>query len=552
MKSGKRTISALISLFLSMIMVMTMAAAAFAEDTDETGSGYRKLAFSDSIDQDDIKGADPDELLEKYFLSDDSDTNGLTAPEAPLSAKGSRLGGKNLKFYNYYKSIIKKVSAGKTTATTKKVSLKKILGKRTFTARQLGVKKIGYKKNGRWYVTSAAQKKIQELLGPENWKKVYQGLLSDMTSESYWVDWYTDNSFIRYNCAYRYTSDTLTFEKNDWIEFCLPVMPEFAKAKNSAYNYIYKVDKNKINSASKARSNARRIVQTFDNEIPTTFAGYSPEAIDYLRLWYYCRVIADLNTYDSYSAQLEPEDRYWHGPWSMIYVFDDDTGTNAVCAGYARAFKYLCDLTDFESDWIDCQIATGSAGGVNSSHMWNIVRMNDGLNYLVDPTWIDDDTNSAADERWFMRGDPYGSSTSFTVEGIYREYDDWTKSVFAAAERKLAAKDSYEFSSDRPILLKGTKISGVYSRNKGFKIKWNKMKTPLGALYVDGYQIQYSTNKSFSNAKSVKVKGYNKSSKVIRNLKKNKRYYVRIRTYAKLGKHTYYSSWSGRKRIKTK
>ncbi len=78
------------------------------------------------------------------------------------------------------------------------------------------------------------------------------------------------------------------------------------------------------------------------------------------------------------------------------------------------------------------------------------------------------------------------------------------------------------------------------------------MISTLGALYVDGYQIQYSTSKSFKHAKTVKVKGYKRSSKTIKKLKRNKRYYVRVRTYAKMGHKTYYSKWSKKKRIRTK
>ena len=53
-------------------------------------------------------------------------------------------------------------------------------------------------------------------------------------------------------------------------------------------------------------------------------------------------------------------------------------------------------------------------------------------------------------------------------------------------------------------------------------------------------------------AKNVYVKGFAQSSKLIKKLKKNKKYYVRIRTYAKVGKGTYYSAWSAKKKVKTK
>lgn len=54
------------------------------------------------------------------------------------------------------------------------------------------------------------------------------------------------------------------------------------------------------------------------------------------------------------------------------------------------------------------------------------------------------------------------------------------------------------------------------------------------------------------SGKTVTVKGYTKTSKKISKLKKKKTYYVRVRTYKKVGKTTFYSTWSKTKHIKTK
>ena len=50
------------------------------------------------------------------------------------------------------------------------------------------------------------------------------------------------------------------------------------------------------------------------------------------------------------------------------------------------------------------------------------------------------------------------------------------------------------------------------------------------------------------NAKTVTVKG--KTSRVIKNLKKGKTYYVRVRTYKTVDKVKYYSGWCGKKKVK--
>ncbi len=69
---------------------------------------------------------------------------------------------------------------------------------------------------------------------------------------------------------------------------------------------------------------------------------------------------------------------------------------------------------------------------------------------------------------------------------------------------------------------------------------------------INGYQVQYSTNKKFKKAKSVKVKNKKTVKAKIKNPKAGKTYYVRVRTYKKVGKAYYYSKWSKAKTVKVK
>ena len=48
------------------------------------------------------------------------------------------------------------------------------------------------------------------------------------------------------------------------------------------------------------------------------------------------------------------------------------------------------------------------------------------------------------------------------------------------------------------------------------------------------------------------IKANKTTSTVLKKLKKKKTYYVRVRTYKKLGKKTYYSKWSNIKSVKIK
>lgn len=91
------------------------------------------------------------------------------------------------------------------------------------------------------------------------------------------------------------------------------------------------------------------------------------------------------------------------------------------------------------------------------------------------------------------------------------------------------------------------KLTGVKNyKGKKLKAYWKKN------TKVTGYQIQYSTSSKFKSAKTVTVKGYKSTSKTITKLTKNKKYYVRVRTYKTVSKVNYYSGWSNVKSITIK
>ncbi|MCR5816169.1 MAG: fibronectin type III domain-containing protein, partial [Ruminococcus sp.] len=95
------------------------------------------------------------------------------------------------------------------------------------------------------------------------------------------------------------------------------------------------------------------------------------------------------------------------------------------------------------------------------------------------------------------------------------------------------------------IVLEGTKLKTVKSKTTGqFKATWTKTTKP-----VSGYQISYSTSQKFAKSKTKKS---TKTSITINKLNKNKTYYVRVRTYKKVGNKIYYSKWSNVKKVKIK
>ena len=96
------------------------------------------------------------------------------------------------------------------------------------------------------------------------------------------------------------------------------------------------------------------------------------------------------------------------------------------------------------------------------------------------------------------------------------------------------------------ILPKGTAMTKLTSAKKSFSAKWKKQNS------VSGYQIQYATNAKFTSAKIKTVKKSGSLKCTVNNLKKNKNYYIRIRTYKTVSKKHYMSTWSKTYKVKTK
>lgn len=110
-------------------------------------------------------------------------------------------------------------------------------------------------------------------------------------------------------------------------------------------------------------------------------------------------------------------------------------------------------------------------------------------------------------------------------------------------------KGNYSGTASRTFRIypKGTSITKLTAKSKGFKVNWKKQSSQ-----TTGYQIQYSVNKNFSGKTTKTITKNSTTSATYKSLKAKKGYYVRIRTYKKVGGTTYYSAWSQVKTVKTK
>lgn len=95
---------------------------------------------------------------------------------------------------------------------------------------------------------------------------------------------------------------------------------------------------------------------------------------------------------------------------------------------------------------------------------------------------------------------------------------------------------------------KKTSISKIKAQKKGFKVTWKKVSN------AKCYQIKYSTSKKFTKktSKTATVKKATTTSKTVKDLKKKKTYYVKVRSYKTVNGKKVYSDWSNVKKVKTK
>ncbi len=115
---------------------------------------------------------------------------------------------------------------------------------------------------------------------------------------------------------------------------------------------------------------------------------------------------------------------------------------------------------------------------------------------------------------------------------------------------KVKFKGKYSGTKTKYFIIKpkSTWLKELFSGKGSFTAFWNKQITQ-----VSGYQLQLSTSRNFDkNKKTVTLSNPKTVKKTVKNLKSKKKYYVRIRTYKKVGKKKFYSAWSKAKTVKTK
>ena len=250
-----------------------------------------------------------------------------------------------------------------------------------------------------------ATEKAKELTAFDANAVIY-ALLYDHPYEMFWYD-KTAQTPMTMRAGYASQSNSVTITLTCIFEF--PVAKAYSATNETGTLKLGNV----MTAVNEAVTNANTIVAN------------SASLSDREKLIEYKNKICDLTSYNTAAAH--DDTTVFGDPWQMIYVFDGDSGTNVVCEGYAKAFKYLCDQSDFTSDNIGCYLVSGKMWKNNKTaeaHMWNIVTLEDGKRYLADVTNCDTGSIGAPD-LLFLTG--YDGKTEISVSGYdTTQYDFWT------------------------------------------------------------------------------------------------------------------------------
>ncbi len=320
-------------------------------------------------------------------------------PTASAASPEDRLEGFNEEIYEFLKAEIKAVASGSKTSTEFKISDDNGILK--WTKEDLGVSALVSGGAFTQEALDAATAKFNEAF---DFNKTNATLMMELPFDLYWYDKTKGISMMTNRSG---NSNEIKITS---ITFKFAVSQDYASG-------TYQTNPTKIAAAQTAATAAQSIV--------AKYAGKS----DLEKLAAYKDEICQLVSYNHAAA--DDDSTPYGNPWQLISVFDGNTTTNVVCEGYAKAFKYLCDLTDFDGD-VECHLVDGyMQGGTGAGgHMWNVVEINGGV-LMVDVTNCDAGTVGAPDKLFLQVGEKYGNGYAVDCgyQTIYYTYYESIKDL---------------------------------------------------------------------------------------------------------------------------
>ena len=426
MKKQTKLLSLLISLALLLtILPSTVRAEGSQEEPQPVVGKCEVFVTNHTVPEDD--GYTEAELLEGYFFS----VSGLYEDNSsPFLAPRPALPGELSSVYNEVKPMVKLVADGTRASTIFEVP-----GTWAKTKSEWGITGEGISAGT---LTAEASAAIEAAF---NLDALMQRMLSEMPYELYWFD-KTEGIGMSYGVS---LSGEILTVKN--LKLSMYISQAYAKINEGGATYDpLTADTAKTSAAKRAAENATQVVAA------------NTAKSDHEKLKAYLDYIKDAVSYNNEAANNNATP--YGDPWQIIYVFDNDSSTNVVCEGYAKAFKHLCDLSSFSESDLFCSLVTGTmtVGTSAGPHMWNIVTIG-GRNYLVDATNCDADTVGAPDKLFLCGAAENAPSTKYTAtagnQSIVYEYDADTLSDYASSDLKLE-KMPYSPTSVSGLTVSGT------------------------------------------------------------------------------------------------
>ena len=252
---------------------------------------------------------------------------------------------------------------------------------------------------------------------------IISALLADCPYEFYWHD---KTVGVRRNVHI-----SATYQNGEWRCYITGDYTFYFAVAGEFEDGAYTVDVLKTGAATTAVGNAQLILS----------AGNGLSDID--KLYHFKTAICNAV---SYNFDAVNNSTPYGNPWQLIWVFDGDSSTNVVCEGYSKAFQYLCDKAVFSDNRVCAYTATGvmSGGTGAGNHMWNIVTLDDGRNYLADVTNSDSGTVGQTGDLFlvpFTAGSVEAGYTfrCFGDEDIDYTYDAKTLSLFSTEDLTISS-----------------------------------------------------------------------------------------------------------------
>ena len=365
----------------------------------------------DNITADD--GTENEELLNAF--TEQLLLEAIPGRQAMKAAKniGGGFTGVQSAIYGALRSKIEKTAEGTRASTKYTVDLSDF--NLSYTASELGFSSFN-SSNQSAAVSRAAQK------GGIDLHVILSALLADCPYELYWFD---KTIGVRPQYTADVTSSKVTI---NGLSMSFRVAGEYAASN-------YKLDTTCIDTVNRAINRAKSIADSVS------------ALSDWEKLASFRRQICSLTDYNTAATGYNVT---YGNPWQIIWVFDGKDSTKVVCEGYAKAFQYLCDQTSFSSASITCYTVTGKVSSRYSSyaegHMWNVVTMDDGKNYLVDVTNCDSGSIGSPDKLFLQGYDSGSRSSGYKINmsnsnWVQYSYDMDTFNLYSSRDLTLAQED---------------------------------------------------------------------------------------------------------------